>query len=150
MAPGPARSESQIVESARGEPTTGALLLGHTHWDHIQGLPFFAPLYGPGQWDVYGPRGMNESLRQTLAAQMRYPYFPVTIDQLGGGINYHELVEGVFDIDDVVVRTQYLNHPALTLGVPPRVRRLHRVLRRRPRAVRPRPRRGRRRAIEPR
>ncbi len=107
---------SHIVESAHGEPTTGALLLGHTHWDHIQGLPFFAPLYGPGQWDVYGPRGMNESLRQTLAAQMRYPYFPVTIDQLGGGISYHELVEGVFEIDDVVVRTQYLNHPALTLA----------------------------------
>jgi phosphoribosyl 1,2-cyclic phosphodiesterase len=107
---------THIVESAHGEPTTGALLLGHTHWDHIQGLPFFAPLYGPGQWDVYGPRGMNESLRQTLAAQMRYPYFPVTIDQLEGGINYHELVEGVFDIDDVVVRTQYLNHPALTLA----------------------------------
>ena len=107
---------SHMVESAQGGPTTGALLLGHTHWDHIQGLPFFAPLYGPGQWDVYGPRGMNESLRQTLAAQMRYPYFPVTIDQLEGGISYHELVEGVFDIDDVVVRTQYLNHPALTLA----------------------------------
>ena len=60
--------------------------------------------------------GHERSLRQTLAAQMRYPYFPVTIDQLEGGINYHELVEGVFDIDDVVVRTQYLNHPALTLA----------------------------------
>jgi phosphoribosyl 1,2-cyclic phosphodiesterase len=106
----------QLVADAAGGPVGGSLLLGHTHWDHIQGLPFFAPLFRSCHWDVYGPRGMNESLQQILAGQMRYPYFPVSLDQAGAGLDYHELVEGTFEIDDVVIRAQYLNHPALTLG----------------------------------
>jgi len=106
----------RLVADAAGGAVSGSLLLGHTHWDHIQGLPFFAPLFRACHWDVYGPRGMNESLHQVLAGQMRYPYFPVSLDQAGAGLAYHELVEGTFDIDDVVIRAQYLNHPALTLG----------------------------------
>jgi phosphoribosyl 1,2-cyclic phosphodiesterase len=106
----------QLVADAGGGAVGGSLLLGHTHWDHIQGLPFFAPLFRACQWDVYGPRGMNESLHQILAGQMRYPYFPVSLDQAGAGLDYHELVEGTFEVDDVVIRAQYLNHPALTLG----------------------------------
>ena len=47
---------------------------------------------------------------------MQYTYFPVTLDQCGAKIRYHDLVEGTFDIDDIKVSTQYLNHPALTLG----------------------------------
>ena len=105
-----------LVEASDGGPVSGSLVLGHTHWDHIQGLPFFEPLFGAGHWDVYGPRGVSEPLHQTLAGQMTYPYFPVSLNQLGAGVDYHELVEGTFEIADVVVRTQYLNHPALTLG----------------------------------
>jgi phosphoribosyl 1,2-cyclic phosphodiesterase len=105
-----------LVEASEGGPVSGSLVLGHTHWDHIQGLPFFEPLFGEGRWDVYGPRGVSEPLAQTLAGQMTYPYFPVSLHQLGAGVEYHELVEGTFEIADVVVRTQYLNHPALTLG----------------------------------
>jgi phosphoribosyl 1,2-cyclic phosphodiesterase len=107
-----------VDESARsGVPPRGSILLGHTHWDHIQGLPFFAPLFDQrSHWDLYGPRGLGMSLGQTLAGQMQYQYFPVTLDQLGGHVTYHELVEGSFSIGDLVVRTQYLNHPALTVG----------------------------------
>jgi CheY-like chemotaxis protein len=47
---------------------------------------------------------------------MQYAYFPVTLDQCGAKIRYHDLVEGTFDIDDIKVSTRYLNHPALTLG----------------------------------
>ena len=95
----------------------GHILISHTHWDHIQGLPFFAPLFVPGnEWDIYGPRGLAQSLRETLAGQMQYTYFPVTLEQLGASIRYHDLVEGVFEIGDITVRTQYVNHPALTLG----------------------------------
>jgi phosphoribosyl 1,2-cyclic phosphodiesterase len=107
-----------LIDQSRpgGDPVSGSILLGHTHWDHIQGLPFFEPLFGSGRWDVYGPRGLGGSLDQTLAGQMSYQYFPVALDQLGPGVAYHELVEGTFEIGDLVVRTQYLNHPALTLG----------------------------------
>jgi ribonuclease BN (tRNA processing enzyme)/DNA-binding response OmpR family regulator len=95
----------------------GYLLIGHTHWDHIQGLPFFAPLFVPGtEWDIYGPKGLSGSLRQTLAGQMSSTYFPITIEQLGATIHYHDLLEGSFDLDDIHVSTRYLNHPALTLA----------------------------------
>ncbi len=95
----------------------GHLLIGHTHWDHIQGFPFFAPLLERGnEWDVYAPRGFGASLRETLAGQMQYTYFPLSLDALGATIHYHELVEGTFLAGDVRVTARYMNHPALTLG----------------------------------
>ena len=95
----------------------GHILISHTHWDHIQGIPFFAPLFVPGnEWDIYGPKGLGQSLREVLAGQMDYTYFPVTLDQCGANIRYHDLVEGTFEIEDIKVSTRYLNHPALTLG----------------------------------
>lgn len=96
---------------------SGHLLISHTHWDHIQGLPFFAPLFSAGsRWDIYAPRGISQSLQQTLAGQMQSQYFPVPLDALGADIRFHELVEGTLQIEDVHLTTQYLNHSALTLG----------------------------------
>jgi phosphoribosyl 1,2-cyclic phosphodiesterase len=92
-------------------------MISHTHWDHIQGFPFFAPLFASGnEWHVFGPKGLDQSLRETLAGQMQYTYFPITPDQFGATIRYHDLLEGRFEIGDIRVTTQYLNHPALTLG----------------------------------
>ena len=100
-----------------GKGLRGHILISHTHWDHIQGVPFFAPLFEPGnEWDIYGPKGLGPSLRETLAGQMQHTYFPVTLDQFGATIRYHDSVEGTFQIDDIKVSTHYLNHPALTLG----------------------------------
>ena len=103
---------------ASGErPIRGNLLLTHTHWDHIQGFPFFAPLFIPGnEWDVYAPRGLGRRVEDTLAGQMEYAYFPVTLDQLDATIRYHELAEGAFDLGAVRVTSRYLNHPGLALG----------------------------------
>jgi phosphoribosyl 1,2-cyclic phosphodiesterase/CheY-like chemotaxis protein len=102
---------------SEGRGLAGHILISHTHWDHIQGVPFFAPFFVPGnKWEIYGPKGLNQSLRETLAGQMQHTYFPITPDEFGASIRYHDLVEGAFDIDDVKVTTQYLNHPALTLG----------------------------------
>jgi CheY-like chemotaxis protein/phosphoribosyl 1,2-cyclic phosphodiesterase len=92
-------------------------LISHTHWDHIQGFPFFAPLFAPGYvWDIYGPGGLGGRLEETLAGQMEYAYFPITLGQLGATVRYHDLVEGTFTLDDVCITTRYLNHPALALG----------------------------------
>lgn len=105
-----------LVHKLKG-PADGHLLFSHTHWDHIQGVPFFAPLFIPGNsWDIYGPKGLSQSVRSVLAGQMEHTYFPVALEYLGATIRYHDLVEGVFNIGDARISTRYLNHPALTLG----------------------------------
>ncbi len=116
-----AHSLGQNLMSAGAKGLRGHILISHTHWDHIQGIPFFAPLFVPGnQWDIYGPKGLDQSLRETLAGQMQYTYFPITPDQFEATIHYHDLVEGTFDIDDIKITTHYLNHPALDARIPAR------------------------------
>jgi diguanylate cyclase (GGDEF)-like protein len=93
------------------------LLIGHTHWDHIQGFPFFIPAFVPGtELDIYAPAGFQQSLRDSMSGQMQYSYFPVKLNDLLSRIHYHELEEGFFRIGDVLVETQYLNHTAPTLA----------------------------------
>src|SRR5262245_2564992 len=105
-----------LLAEASG-PLHGHLLITHTHWDHIQGFPFFAPLFVPSHvWDIYGPGGLGGSLQETLARQMEYAYFPITLGQLGATVRYHDLVECTFTLDDVSITARYLNHPGLTLG----------------------------------
>ncbi len=107
----------QALTNGATLPVNGHMLIGHTHWDHIQGFPFFAPLFIPGnEWHIYGPRGIGASLRESLSGQMQYAYFPVTLKELGATLHYHDLVEGTLQVGDIRVTTQYLNHPALTLG----------------------------------
>jgi CheY-like chemotaxis protein len=99
------------------EPVRGNLLIGHTHWDHIQGFPFFAPLFVPrSEWSIYAPGGGDRKLQAALAGQMAYEYSPINLDSLSAKVQYIDLVEGVFEIGSVRVTTQYLHHPALTLG----------------------------------
>lgn len=99
------------------KPIGATLLLSHTHWDHIQGFPFFIPLFIPGnRFTVCGPLGANSSLPEVLSGQMEFTYFPVELSQLGASISYRDLTEGVYDLDGVRVSTQLLNHPATALG----------------------------------
>jgi CheY-like chemotaxis protein/phosphoribosyl 1,2-cyclic phosphodiesterase len=99
------------------ESVHGHLLIGHTHWDHIQGFPFFAPLFVPGNvWEVYAPGGRGRQLEASLAGQMAYDYFPLTLEALSADVRLHDLKEGVVELGSIRVTTQYLHHPALTLG----------------------------------
>lgn len=98
------------------QPTRGHIFISHTHWDHIQGFPFFAPLFIPGnEWDVYGPEQGNK-LEVMLAGQMEYNYFPVKLDQLAASVHYHDLTEESITIGNMRVVTKYLNHPSLALA----------------------------------
>lgn len=107
----------QALQATGPHPLHGHLLISHTHWDHIQGFPFFAPLFNTSNtWDIYAPGGLGQHLEETLAGQMQYTYFPLTLDQLGATIRYHDLSEGPFELGRVQALARYLNHPALTLG----------------------------------
>ncbi len=103
---------------AEGAPARGHLLIGHTHWDHIQGFPFFDPLFlREGEWDLFGPSGGRRNLKTAIEGQMTYEYHPIELPDLDAGQrNFHDLTEGVFDCGSIRVTTRYLNHPALTLG----------------------------------
>ena len=107
----------QHLITAGPHPLRAHLLLTHTHWDHIQGFPFFAPLFVPdNEWDVYAPQGLSQRIEATLAGQMEYEYFPVRLAQMGATIRYHDLEEGAFALGGVQVSTRYLNHPGLALA----------------------------------
>ena len=96
---------------------TATILLSHTHWDHIQGFPFFVPLFVAGnRITVCGPEGSARSLREVLTGQMEFTYFPVEIGQLPASITFRELEEGMHEMNGVRVIAQYLHHPAMTLG----------------------------------
>ena len=93
------------------------ILLGHTHWDHIQGFPFFTPAFVKGNAvAIYGPAGSRGPLHEVLAGQMEFTYFPVDLNQLPATITYFDLNEGVHTIGGARVATQFLNHPAMTVG----------------------------------
>lgn len=93
------------------------LFIGHTHWDHIQGFPFFTPAFLPDtELNVFAPAGLQRTVEDALAGQMQYSYFPVTLRDLRSRIHFTELEEGVFRLGDVTVETQYLNHTAPTIS----------------------------------
>ena len=93
------------------------LLIGHTHWDHIQGFPFFTPIFFPGiEINIYAPIGFQRSLEEALSGQMQYSYFPVKLQDLSSRIRYTELAEGFFRIGNCLIETQYLNHTAPTIA----------------------------------
>jgi CheY-like chemotaxis protein len=112
-----ARSLGAWLLANAPQPIEAAIMLSHTHWDHIQGFPFFAPLFVPGnRFLVCGPHGSRGSLPDVLAGQMEYTYFPVELSQLGASIEYLDLAEGTHEIGGVRVSAQFLNHPAMALG----------------------------------
>ncbi len=98
-------------------PISATILLTHTHWDHIQGFPFFAPLFAASnRFTVRGPEGAEMSLRDVLAGQMEHHYFPVELDELAARISYGDIDEGTYHLDGLRVKAQRMNHSTPTLG----------------------------------
>ena len=93
-----------------GVPLSISLLISHTHWDHIQGLPFFDPAYNlKNRLRIIGCEGAREGLLAALSGQMDSPYFPIPWRQLPSHIEIEELRESSFQIGSVNVETIFLN-----------------------------------------
>jgi phosphoribosyl 1,2-cyclic phosphodiesterase len=109
-----------LLKEAKGEPINAHLLMTHTHWDHIQGFPFFAPAVIPvnnaNSFHLYGCGNANKKLEEILAGQMVYEYFPISLSQMGSTMTYIRISEQHFEIRDVKVQTMFMNHPGRTLG----------------------------------
>ncbi|MGC4087994.1 MAG: MBL fold metallo-hydrolase [Polyangiaceae bacterium] len=102
---------------ARGERRT-ELLLSHLHWDHIQGLPFFVPLYVPGtELTILGPAWGEGGLEGALKRQMAAPGFPVEFADVGASVGSIELRHrSRVQHGDVTITCAKLNHPGGVLG----------------------------------
>jgi phosphoribosyl 1,2-cyclic phosphodiesterase len=97
-------------------PFTVHLFLSHTHWDHIQGFPFFSPAYQRNaQINVYGPPGRDKSLEEVFRGQMDTDYFPVTFGEMSPNISITEAQTPIV-LGNVTIEPFYLNHPAICLG----------------------------------
>jgi phosphoribosyl 1,2-cyclic phosphodiesterase len=97
------------------------ILVTHYHWDHIQGIPFFAPLYlENNQFHFYSFRSKflgRESLKQVFETQMAVPYFPVNISAMNAKRKFQEVAGGdTFRIGENKVTARWLNHPQGCLG----------------------------------
>ncbi|MCC6233799.1 MAG: MBL fold metallo-hydrolase [Verrucomicrobiales bacterium] len=88
------------------------LLITHTHWDHIQGFPFFAPVYeARRRIGILSRRASRSGLRRTLAAAVESPFFPVPLREMPGSISFRELRSEKFRLGPFRGQTAPLNHP---------------------------------------
>jgi len=93
------------------------ILLSHTHWDHIQGLPFFKPLSAAGnRFCVYGAAQEGVPLEEILRRQMDPMVFPVPLEALAARLEVHDIVEGEVPLARFRVRAIRLRHPGTTFG----------------------------------
>lgn len=95
----------------------GTVLLTHLHWDHVQGLPFFAPLHNPGSvLDVHGPRQAEGPLADVFAELMRPPFFPIRPEDLPASIRFQDTGDDDFPVGLAKVRSRWVRHVGPTLG----------------------------------
>lgn len=106
-----------LVKEFQKQPLRITLLLTHTHWDHIQGFPFFVPAYDPKNTvRILGYEGARQGLAATLSAQMESPYFPVGMKELPSNLDIEELRDMEFSIGKVRVKAMFVNHPGICVG----------------------------------
>jgi phosphoribosyl 1,2-cyclic phosphodiesterase len=101
-----------LMQEAGGAPINTKIFLTHFHWDHIQGIPFFAPLYGPKNHISFLSGSTGRPLQETLEGQMAKPYFPIDFGQVAAQRDFYQIENGgVVEVGGLKVRPFPLNHP---------------------------------------
>jgi phosphoribosyl 1,2-cyclic phosphodiesterase len=106
---------NSLMGEFKGKQLKVNLFIGHTHWDHIQGFPFFVPSYIPkNKIQVYSVKSVGDTFENILKGQMGLNYFPVEMGDMMAQIEFkHTLPD--FEVEGVRVRTMFTNHPGVNV-----------------------------------
>jgi phosphoribosyl 1,2-cyclic phosphodiesterase/CheY-like chemotaxis protein len=106
-----------LMREFRNKSLQVTMLVTHTHWDHIQGFPFFLPAYNPRvEVRIIGYEGAVHGLRGALFEQMQSAFFPVGLNQMASHVTFEEVTDMEFHVAAVKVRSIFANHPGICLG----------------------------------
>jgi phosphoribosyl 1,2-cyclic phosphodiesterase len=106
-----------LLQKANGKPIEGDIFLTHAHWDHIQGIPFFGPIFGRGNhFTIWGSKSLEKSVDQIVRDQMSPVVFPVTFEELAATIDFRALDEEECEGNGFSVRAMQVRHPGGALG----------------------------------
>ena len=93
------------------------LFITHTHWDHIQGFPFFAPAYTPGfTITIYGAEGFGKDLKNVFRGQLDRDYFPVQMEDMQSDLQFRHLVGARMPVGSAHISWEFAQHPGATVG----------------------------------
>src|SRR5579872_6652595 len=100
-----------------GHAVSAHVFVSHFHWDHIQGIPFFGPLYDkPESRFLFHSSPRTRGLKRVMEEQMAAPYFPVNVNEMKARREFYDLDQGRVQFGDVTVEAAWLNHPQGCLG----------------------------------
>jgi phosphoribosyl 1,2-cyclic phosphodiesterase len=106
-----------LEKEFQSQPIKLSLLITHAHWDHIQGLPFFAPVYEKkNEIRVRGYDGVDTSFGKIMAEPMKAPFFPIAMRELSARVDIKKLTEMEFSAGNVRVCARFVNHPGVCAG----------------------------------
>lgn len=117
---------NDLLAKAAGKPIHATILYTHTHWDHIQGFPFFVPAYIPGNsFDIYGEtkeftkdeKTEKWTIQEALYAQQNFMFFPAATKDMASEKTWHELIpNSVVEVGDTKILSFRQAHPNSSLG----------------------------------
>ena len=110
-------SQEHAGNGKSGHPINAHIFLSHFHWDHIQGIPFFSPLYNDRDSSfIFHSSSRTRGLQQALEEQMADPYFPVNMSDMAAHRQFCTIDEGSTQLEGCTVQSKWLNHPQGCLG----------------------------------
>ena len=106
-----------LTREFAGKSLQAHIFISHFHWDHIQGIPFFNPLYeSRDNHFFFHSSNRSRGLQRAIEEQMADPYFPVDMTEMAAHRNFYDIEEDRINFDDCTIQSLWLNHPQGCLG----------------------------------